>query len=190
MYQLGYVLSEIQAFVERAVEAFPELPDFYADLGMILKDRGQHDEALVALRRSLTVAEAGTSTEASEFSSKRERVLSEIEALERMAEMRGEKQAMEQPVLSGDLLLQITRLQRELFVVLAERIVQGASFAEIAAEGRLLSPEMKDALKALEDGAPGAISQEAYRTLEAHITQYGSAALRERYRGCIEEVGI
>lgn len=190
MYQLGYVLSEIQAFVERAIEVFPELPDFYADLGMILKDRGRYEEALVALRRSLAAAEAGAGAEASEFASKRERVLAEMAELERAAEARGEEQAVEQEqsIDTGDMLIRIARLQRELFVVLAERIVRGDSLAEMAAEGRLLSAEMKDALKALAGGAQGALSTEACRRLEASIVQYGSAALRERYRACSGEV--
>ena len=88
MRQLGRPLLPMLQYAVQAIEAFPELPEFYAEAGMILSAMGKLAEAQMVLRKALSLAAENpaaarqyTSYFTAEAAAKVRQRLQEVEAL-------------------------------------------------------------------------------------------------------------
>lgn len=60
--ELEYSFTERKTFLEAAIREFSEIPDFYAMLGILLKNNEHYDAAIYYLEEALTKADTGKAT--------------------------------------------------------------------------------------------------------------------------------
>ncbi|BEU88762.1 hypothetical protein TAMA11512_22260 [Selenomonas sp. TAMA-11512] len=179
MHKLNRPLEEIQAFVEKAINVFPDLPDFYGELSIILMQRGKKEEALAAVRRAMSAAEVNSSKEASSFAAQKPILLALLEELEgasRAVKGDGTVETTE------EIAARVNHLAKQLLVVLAERLVRGERLEDLRLEAQLLPENLKSLLPCIEEGALTASHGDAYRAMSSCVKEIGSPVLQERYQ--------